>query len=412
MIRQKRYLCKLFLLLLLFLFCFNFLNNTGEAKEKKLIVVIDPGHGGSDMGAITKGILEKKLNYHVATSMQRELMKYENVEVYLTREKDTDISLKDRAVFAKDKQADILISLHFNASESHSLSGAETYVSSKEPLKSKADKLANTELALLEQYGIPIHGNFTRLNDYGQDYYGIIRESAAFGIPAVIVEHCYLDVPNEEKFYDTSDDLERLGKIDATAVAMAYCLQSKILDVDYSQIKSNEYTLPESVYQNDITAPFVQCELKEYRKETGRALFEISVADDDSAVVGYAFSTDGGETFYTRKKIYFDEKIETTFIIKRPLEDSLVVKAYNAYDVAGYSKPLAINELIFPKESELIESIDFYPNIIEDVFEYVESDITDISGYTNPPEYIILFIISSICGVVFSVFWFLNQIKK
>ena len=214
----KHYIVLAFMMIALCFICFSI---KAEAK-KDVVIVIDPGHGGDNLGARHNGVVEKEANMRVALSMKKELEKYDGVVVYLTRTGDDTMELLDRAKFARDVKADIIISLHFNMSELHDLNGSEMWISSQGSLYTEALKFAQVEQMLLADYGIPKRGCFTRLNDLGSDYYGIIRESANFGIPAVIVEHCYLDRPEEYGFYDTDAALERLGIIDATAVAMTY----------------------------------------------------------------------------------------------------------------------------------------------------------------------------------------------
>ncbi len=381
------------------------------AKPRTLVIVLDPGHGGTELGAITKGRMEKELNYRVAMAMKNELMKYEGVEVYITRDGDTEISLKDRAVFAKECKADLLVSLHFNASETHLNFGAETYVSSKEPLKSKGERFADIELKLLEQYGIPIKGSFTRLNENNTDYYGIIRESASRGIPAVIIEHCYLDIVSEEQFYDTPDDLERLGKIDATAVAMAYGLASEELGVDYTKLKTKDIILPEHIMDIDLTPPEVSCYLLRYDKATKRATFRIEVSDSESPVVSYALSKDGGKNFIPERGLFFSNTFEVDYIIKQKISDSFVVAAYNAYGVAGYSEPLDINSVIFPEEKAPKEPL-------EVVWAYIEPIPVVYEGYVdyvkkeNSPLNVTLFWAFGSLGVICSGVMAVNEYRR
>ncbi len=376
------------------------------AKPKTLVIVLDPGHGGTELGAITKGRMEKELNYRVAMAMKNELMKYEGVEVYITRDGDTEISLKDRAVFAKECKADLLVSLHFNASETHLNYGVETYVSSKEPLKTKGEHFADIELKLLEQYGIPIKGKFTRLGENNDDYYGIIRESASRGIPAVIVEHCYLDIESEEQFYDTPDDLERLGKIDATAVAMAYKLTSEELGVDYSKLKTKDILLPEHIMDKDLTPPEVSCKLVRYNEATKRATFRIEVSDAESPVVSYALSKDGGNDFTPERSLFFADTFETEYIIKTRIPDTFVVAAYNAYGVAGYSEPLDINPLIFPDDEEEEEPMEVVWAYIEPLADAYKSYKMYIKKENSPLNIVLFWSFGSfgvICSAVIAV---------
>ena len=94
-----------------------------------VVVAIDPGHGGENLGAECNGYTEKNLTMIVALAMKEELEKYEGIEVYLTREGDKDMSLEERAEFAASKNADFLFCLHFNMSAEHDLFGSEVWVS-------------------------------------------------------------------------------------------------------------------------------------------------------------------------------------------------------------------------------------------------------------------------------------------
>ena len=101
------------------------LQDTGD----KLVIVIDPGHGGENQGTIENGYEEKGMTMVTARAMYEELSLYEDVEVYLTRAGDRDLTLKERAEFAASVDADFLFSIHYNASASHELFGSEVWVS-------------------------------------------------------------------------------------------------------------------------------------------------------------------------------------------------------------------------------------------------------------------------------------------
>ncbi len=94
----------------------------------KIVVVIDPGHGGEDFGAVGQGgLLEKDVALDVAFSLRRMLETELGAVVRLTREQDAFVPLLERTQFANDFEADVFISLHANASPSNRASGFETY---------------------------------------------------------------------------------------------------------------------------------------------------------------------------------------------------------------------------------------------------------------------------------------------
>ena len=94
---------------------------TGE----RVTIVIDPGHGGENEGTLEGIVQEKKMTMVTAMAMYEELLKYDNVDVYLTHTEDVNFSLADRAQFAAERNADFLFSIHYNASVDHDLFGSE-----------------------------------------------------------------------------------------------------------------------------------------------------------------------------------------------------------------------------------------------------------------------------------------------
>src|SRR5262245_65876325 len=107
---------------------------TTAEKGKQLAVsgirkiVLDPGHGGKDPGAIgTGGIAEKDIVLAVAKKLERKLKQEMGVEVVLTRRDDRFIPLEDRTAIANAEAADLFVSLHMNASPNGEARGLETY---------------------------------------------------------------------------------------------------------------------------------------------------------------------------------------------------------------------------------------------------------------------------------------------
>ena len=100
-----------------------------KTPTKKIkVVVIDPGHGGKDPGAVgATGYYEKKANLKIALYLKEYLEKELGLTVIMTRSGDTYLDLKKRTAVANDKGADLFISIHNNASTSRSPYGISTY---------------------------------------------------------------------------------------------------------------------------------------------------------------------------------------------------------------------------------------------------------------------------------------------
>ncbi len=91
-------------------------------------VVIDPGHGGRDPGAVgAEGTLEKDITLDVSIKLKARLDEFAQFKVLLTRNKDITVTLADRVAFAKKNNADLFVSIHVNALPNKSLNAIETY---------------------------------------------------------------------------------------------------------------------------------------------------------------------------------------------------------------------------------------------------------------------------------------------
>ena len=120
-----------------------------KGKKKNQVIVIDPGHGGKDGGAVCKKYkaIEKEIVFYIAKYAAEYLQKM-GYTVYLTRQHKRFISLKERTKFANRMKADIFISIHANSlpkrGKYHQANGIETYYLS--PTRSnRAKRIAEIE---------------------------------------------------------------------------------------------------------------------------------------------------------------------------------------------------------------------------------------------------------------------------
>ncbi|KLU62072.1 N-acetylmuramoyl-L-alanine amidase LytC precursor [Peptococcaceae bacterium CEB3] len=164
-------------------------------------VVIDPGHGGYDPGAVSKlGIYEKEINLEIAARVAEQL-KPSGMKAILTRDEDEDYvaegvrgrtskkqtDLNYRINLANSAKADVLVSIHVNATKGGLKSGAETFYN--------PDSVESTRLAeAIQRELIKVPGMNRRIAKPG-DFY-LLKNC---GMPAVIVEVGYLNNPAELK---------------------------------------------------------------------------------------------------------------------------------------------------------------------------------------------------------------------
>jgi N-acetylmuramoyl-L-alanine amidase len=104
---------------------------------RPFVVVLDPGHGGSNTGAagVVEGVYEKRLTLALARGVARRLESAPGVVVVLTREDDRFLTLRERVRRANAAGADLFVSVHANASPNRSQRGVETWVLAPEALE-------------------------------------------------------------------------------------------------------------------------------------------------------------------------------------------------------------------------------------------------------------------------------------
>ena len=136
----------------------------GAVNEKgEFVLVIDPGHGGKDPGAVNGKNQEKTINLNIALKMGKLIEENcKNIKVIYTRKTDVFVELYKRADIANKAGADMFISVHTNSAKSKSAYGAETYLLGVEENRTSA----NLNAALQENKAILLE------NDYEAHYEG------------------------------------------------------------------------------------------------------------------------------------------------------------------------------------------------------------------------------------------------
>jgi len=100
-----------------------------KSKRKKLLIVIDAGHGGKDPGAIGhRGLKEKDVTLKLARLVAKDLGRELDSRIILTRKRDVFVALEARTAIANSRRADLFISIHINSSRRRSATGVETYI--------------------------------------------------------------------------------------------------------------------------------------------------------------------------------------------------------------------------------------------------------------------------------------------
>ena len=130
---------------------FNRLTPEGGLAYRVKRVVIDPGHGGFDSGAVgPTGLKEKDVTLDLAQRLKRRISEKGKNKCFLTRTADYYIPLSDRTVIANQYQADLFVSIHINANENRKVHGCETYYCSETASSKEAARVAAFENAVLK----------------------------------------------------------------------------------------------------------------------------------------------------------------------------------------------------------------------------------------------------------------------
>ena len=198
---------------------------TSEKRERSnsdLVIVLDPGHDASKhAGASANGVREEIVTLKIAEYCKEVLEQYSGVSVYMTRTDgncpfpDTN-SIDDilkRVEWAKTKDADVFISFHINSSVSSAAQGAEVYYPKGEK---DAQDLAKDIVGELAKLGLKNRG------DKGDDSYAVIRHSKRNGFPGLIIEHAFVSNVSDAKWFQTEENLKKLGEADAAGIISYY----------------------------------------------------------------------------------------------------------------------------------------------------------------------------------------------
>ena len=190
--------------------------DASKDKNTKRSIFLDPGHGGSDPGAVSGGVREKDLTLSVYNKVSSKLASL-GYTVLTSRNVDKYVDLVDRAEQANNANADMLLSIHFNAGGQGVARGIETYYyQSQEDRVPKINKENHNNSERLERsrkLANKVQQNLlyqTGANDRGvkRASFTVLRETS---IPSILVELGFIDNPEERNKIKTNEYQERLA---------------------------------------------------------------------------------------------------------------------------------------------------------------------------------------------------------
>lgn len=169
------------------------------APKRDYIICVDPGHGGDDIGSSNGDRLEKVDNLRYATEVFNLLQNMDGIQPFITRtSNDTELTNKERAAIANERNADLYLALHRNQLEDHTANGVEIWIQQESDVIDQV--LGFKLLTELKKVGIQndrgVHSGYT--ND-SQNNFQIIEYT---NMPACIVELGFISNDEDNRLFD------------------------------------------------------------------------------------------------------------------------------------------------------------------------------------------------------------------
>ena len=232
-----------------------------STQSGDMVIALDPGHGGSDPGALSDDglLVEAEINYKIASYCKSVLDQYSGVTTIMTRSADEYVGLTERVDRAVAADADVFISFHVNSAEVKA-TGFEVWIQNdsswRDYLHEESSELASAILDKLAKFGLADRGNKERDSQNGNtyddgspaDYLTVLYKSRLNDIPAVLIEHGFINGSAADRALLSSENsLRELGEADAEAIIEYYGLSKGIPDM-FDPSGSSDKVVENGVY--------------------------------------------------------------------------------------------------------------------------------------------------------------------
>jgi len=178
--------------------------------QSKQLIVIDPGHGGFDIGAEVETVKEKALALQTAI-LVKQYLHDKGYRVILTRSRDVFVSLKKRTAIANDTKSKLFVSIHFNAFKGTDVKGIEIYYYNR---GSKWRQDASKKLAQAVLSGL-IATTHTASRGIKTGNFHVIRET---NMPAILIEGGFLTNQQERNNLKDKKYVEKMARSISDAI--------------------------------------------------------------------------------------------------------------------------------------------------------------------------------------------------
>jgi N-acetylmuramoyl-L-alanine amidase len=225
---------------------YNFLLNSEQVRLSSVFgldvqtIVIDPGHGGKDPGAIgSAGTKEKEIVMDIALRLRDQLMQSGGYKVLLTRETDTFISLADRVKFSNTHKADLFISLHINALPQKQFNVTETFYFGP-PSELYTLRLAEQENRGSEILSVDFKNMIQKIGD-------VLKEQESANLAATIQDSLFSNLQKYDR-----EIVDNGTKIAPFVVLLGVDAPSVLVEISCISKEEEEANLNDTAYRERI----------------------------------------------------------------------------------------------------------------------------------------------------------------
>lgn len=217
---------------------------TKKTQQKEIIIMIDPGHGGKDSGALGgRGTKEKDVVLQIAKRLKKKIDAIPNMRGMLTRSTDKYLTLRTRLRLARKHKADLFVSIHADAFTKRTASGSSVFILSNRGASSEAARwLARRENAVDLKYGVDI-------GDYDKDVSNVlmqIQQDATIESSYILAKKTLREMKRIGKAH--KKHVERAG----FAVLKSPDIPSMLVETAFISNPAEEKRLTSKAYQEKI----------------------------------------------------------------------------------------------------------------------------------------------------------------
>ncbi len=357
-------------LLVLVFAAFSFKKNsdTSVYHGKKITVVIDAGHGGTDAGAAgANGILEKDLTLAIAKKV-KELNSNDAVEIVLVRDGDVYMNPQQKVEFAKSKNADLFISFHIDnwpKESANKHTGMSVWVANDQFSNTAKSKVLASAILneFSNNYGLPV---MLPLNQRQQGVYVLQSNSC----PAVLIEAGFINNEKDLAYLQTSSAKETIARNILAAIEKFASTNNITKNASQKEVivSSSNPVLKDTVPSRVITG---------INPKAGEPLYIVN-----------GIETDKVNTLYFKP-----EEIETIRVIKEDMALGIYgEKGKNGVVIINTKPGLGLQKNDWSSGTLKIydsstNSLGFNPLIIVDGKEYIGKTLNEINALSNYKQY-------------------------